>query len=91
MPPVKVVPWAGVRSSMQFGQVCPQVARTGWANDEEAWLFSWDDGIPGEDCLRVNVWTPGLPGSVTIGSGRSCVWIHGGGFPGGIGAGAAVV
>ncbi|MFM8394749.1 MAG: carboxylesterase family protein, partial [Acidobacteriota bacterium] len=59
-PPVRPTPWTGIRSSMQFGQVCPQVARNGWANDEEAWLFSWDDGIPGEDCLRVNVWSPGV-------------------------------
>lgn len=88
MPPGKVVPWAGVRSSMHFGQVCPQVARTGWANDEEAWLFSWDDGIPGEDCLRVNVWTPGLPGSSGSGDNRKrpvMVWIHGGGFQAGSG------
>jgi para-nitrobenzyl esterase len=47
MPPAKPKPWAGVRSSMQYGQVCPQVARAGWANDEEAWLFSWDAGRPG--------------------------------------------
>ena len=33
--------------------------RTGWLNDENAFLFQWDDGQPGEDCLRVNLWTPG--------------------------------
>jgi para-nitrobenzyl esterase len=58
LPPTKPTPWTGVRSSMQYGYVCPQGPRAGWANDEEAWMFSWDDGIPNEDCLRVNIWTP---------------------------------
>jgi para-nitrobenzyl esterase len=82
MPPAKPKPWAGVRSSMQYGQVSPQVARTGWANDEEAWLFSWDDGIPGEDCLRVNVWTPGINDNKKR---PVMVWLHGGGFQAGSG------
>ncbi|MGC2618517.1 MAG: carboxylesterase family protein, partial [Acidobacteriaceae bacterium] len=47
MPPQKAKPWTGVRSSMQFGDVCPQPARFGWHDDEEAWMFSWNDGIPG--------------------------------------------
>lgn len=82
MPPAKPKPWTGVRSSRQFGHVAPQAARTGWANDEEAFMFSWDDGIQGEDCLRVNVWTPGL------GDGKKrpvMVWLHGGGFAAGSG------
>jgi para-nitrobenzyl esterase len=82
MPPAKPKPWAGVRSSMQYGQVCPQVARAGWANDEEAWLFSWDDGIPGENCLRVNVWTPGINDNKKR---PVMVWLHGGGFQAGSG------
>lgn len=82
MPPQKPKPWTGVRSSMQYGQVSPQVARTGWANDEEAWLFSWDDGIPGEDCLRVNVWTPGINDNKKR---PVMVWLHGGGFQAGSG------
>ena len=60
MPPVKPKSWSGVRSSRQFGYVAPQAPRAGWANDEEAFLFSWNDGIQNEDCLHVNVWTPGL-------------------------------
>lgn len=82
MPPTKAKPWPGVRSSMQYGQVSPQVARTGWANDEEAWLFSWDDGIPGEDCLRANVWTPGVNDNKKR---PVMVWLHGGGFQAGSG------
>jgi para-nitrobenzyl esterase len=81
MLPVKPIAWTGVRSSMQYGYVCPQGARSGWSNDEEAWMFSWDDGIPGEDCLRVNVWTPGNDNKKR----PVMVWIHGGGFQAGSG------
>ena len=77
VPPTKPAAWTGVRSSRQFGHVAPQGARGGWANDEEAFMFSWDDGIQGEDCLRVNVWTPGINSS----SKRPVmVWLHGGGY-----------
>jgi hypothetical protein len=24
----------------------------GWQSDEQAFAFNWDDGFPGEDCLR---------------------------------------
>ena len=82
LPPVKCKPWSGVRSSRQYGYVAPQSARAGWANDEEAFMFAWDDGVQNEDCLRVNLWTPG------IADGRKrpvMVWLHGGGFAAGSG------
>ena len=82
MPPVKPKPWTGVRSSRQFGFVAPQALRSGWANDEEAFMFSWDDGVQGEDCLRINLWTPGI----NDGKKRPVmVWLHGGGFEAGSG------
>jgi para-nitrobenzyl esterase len=82
MPPTKPAPWAGLRSSMQYEHVAPQGPRSGWANDEEAWMFSWDDGIQGEDCLRVNIWTP----SINDNKRRPVmVWLHGGGFVAGSG------
>ncbi len=82
LPPVKVVPWTGVRSSRHYGYVAPQGPRAGWANDEESYMFSWDDGIQGEDCLRVNIWTP----KINDGGKRPVmVWLHGGGYAAGSG------
>lgn len=84
LPPRKPEPWAGVRSCLHYGPVCPQPPREGWANDEVAWLFQWDDGQPGEDCLRLNVWTPGPSASRTV-KRPVMVWLHGGGFQAGSG------
>jgi len=81
LPPSKPQPWNGIRSSMYYGPTCPQGRRTGWVNDENAFLFQWDDGQPGEDCLRVNLWTPGLDG----GKRPVMVWLHGGGWSAGSG------
>jgi para-nitrobenzyl esterase len=82
MPPVKPKSWEGVRSSRQYGYVAPQGPRAGWANDEEAFMFAWDDGVQSEDCLRVNVWTP----AIADGKRRPVmVWLHGGGYTAGSG------
>ncbi len=81
MPPIKPKSWEGVRSSRQYGYVAPQGPRAGWANDEEAFMFAWDDGVQSEDCLRVNVWTPALDGKKR----PVMVWLHGGGYTAGSG------
>ena len=81
LPPRKPEPWTGIRSSMYYGPTCPQAPRTGWFNDENAFLFQWDDGQPGEDCLRVNVWTPGNDNRKR----PVMVWLHGGGWAAGSG------
>lgn len=75
--------WQGVRSCRNYGPTCPQAVRKGWQNDEIAFAFNWDDGYPGEDCLRANVWTkaPGADG----GKRPVMVWLHGGGFAAGSG------
>jgi len=82
LPPTKPKPWAGVRSSMAYGYVCPQEPRLGWLSDELSWVFDWDDGRPGEDCLRLNIWTPGLNDNRKR---PVMVWLHGGGYQAGSG------
>jgi para-nitrobenzyl esterase len=77
LPPSKPAPWTGVRTTMQYGCVCPQPKRENWKHDEIAFLMDWDDGHPGEDCLLLNIWTPGLS------DGRKrpvMVWLHGGAY-----------
>jgi para-nitrobenzyl esterase len=82
LPATKPKPWTGIRSALYYGPVCPHGPRAGWANDENAFLFQWNDGIAGEDMLRINVWTPGL----NDGKKRTVMfWIHGGGYTSGSG------
>src|ERR1700684_1395513 len=77
MAPTKPTPWTVLPSSMQYGYAPPQAARTGWAEDENAWMFSWADGIQNEDCLHLNVWTPSINDN---GKRPVMVWLHGGGY-----------
>lgn len=82
MAPTAPDSWEGVRSSRAYGPTCPQGKRMGWYSDEQAFAFDWDDGFADENCLRVNVWTPG------VADGRKrpvMVWLHGGGFSAGSG------
>jgi para-nitrobenzyl esterase len=76
LPPSKPAPWEGLRSSLTYGYVSPQEPRPHWDKDEVAFVYQWDDGVQNEDCLRVNVWTPGLDGRKR----PVMVWLHGGGF-----------
>lgn len=83
MAPEPADKWEGVRSCRNYGPTCPQGMRQGWQNDEIAFAFNWDDGYPGEDCLRANIWTKanGADG----GKRPVMVWLHGGGFSAGSG------
>jgi para-nitrobenzyl esterase len=77
MPPVKPVAWTGVRPALAWGPVSPPFPRAAWRNNEEQFLYNWDDGYPGEEMLNLNVWTP----AVNDASKRPVLfWIHGGGF-----------
>jgi len=80
MPPKPVKSWTDVRPTIAWGPVSPHGPRAGWINQEEQFLYQWDDGFPTEDMLRLNVWTP----AVSDGRKRPVlVWIHGGGYASG--------
>jgi para-nitrobenzyl esterase len=86
MPPSKPKPWSGVRSALYWGWVSPITQnatwdgrRASWSHDDESFMFEWDDGQPSEDCLRINVWTPGLDNKKRA----VMFWIHGGGMTSG--------
>ncbi len=81
MSPAKPVPWKGVRSALAWGFASPQIPPEHWDKDEVAFVYQWNPGAQGEDCLRLNVWTPGLDNRKRA----VMVWLHGGGFATGSG------
>ena len=79
MPPRKPGPWAGVREAFQNGPTAPQLS----GPPNPLILNHKEPAVQGEDCLVINVFTPGLN------DGRKrpvMVWLHGGGFASGAGS-----
>jgi para-nitrobenzyl esterase len=80
LPPQPVKPWSGTLPAIAWGPTCPIGENGQWKQPEYKFLLQWDNGIPGEDCLVLNVWTP------AINDRRKrpvMFWLHGGGFSGG--------
>ena len=77
MPPKPPAPWEGVRPAVAFGQSAPQEYYD--RRPESYYMFTdhWNYDDMGEDCLRLNVWTPALDDG---GKRPVLVWLHGGGF-----------
>src|SRR5262247_1548159 len=78
MPPVKPAAWTGTRDALAFGPTAPQ------GGDNSGTTAAGSPTQQSEDCLVLNVFTPGLKD----GHKRPVmVWLHGGGFSSGSGSG----
>lgn len=77
MPPAKPVPWTGIRDTMTVGHRSPQ-DDTGPIS--EVYALCRREPM-GEDCLNLNVFTPGTG----RGNRPVMVWLHGGGYTSGSG------
>jgi para-nitrobenzyl esterase len=76
LPPTPPEPWGGTRPAKEFAPTAPQVPM-------EIQLLTPPEKLPqSEDCLYLNIWTPGMDGAKR----PVMVWIHGGGFTTGAGS-----
>ncbi|MFE9682037.1 carboxylesterase/lipase family protein [Streptomyces sp. NPDC006285] len=76
LPPRPVTPWEGVRDALSYGPTAPKGPYPSPFDE-----IIPEVGIPGEDCLNLNVWTPDRTGRLPV-----MVWLHGGSFTNGSGA-----
>jgi para-nitrobenzyl esterase len=80
MAPAPPTPWTGVRETIGFGLRAPQPGVHGSLSPRLGYHLPPEQGPIGEDCLHLNVWTPGLR------DGRKrpvMVYIHGGAYSSG--------
>ncbi|HTZ35281.1 MAG TPA: carboxylesterase family protein [Stellaceae bacterium] len=75
-PPRPVAPWSGVRDALAYRGRAPQGAQAKRRAEMDNILGPADTTPETEDCLTLNVWTPGLDAAKR----PVMVWLHGGAF-----------
>jgi para-nitrobenzyl esterase len=76
LPPQPVTAWAGTRDTLAYhGQAPQSPARVKRRSEMDNILGPADNTPEVEDCLTLNVWTPGTSGKRPV-----MVWLHGGAF-----------
>lgn len=78
MPPQPPEPWDGIRPAYCYGACAPQ-RPISYPNNSRTFLDCWNYYDMSEDCLNLNIWTPGLDNKKR----PVIVWLHGGGFSSG--------
>ena len=79
MPPAAPEKWEGIRPAVFWGNSAPQDVEGWYTNTVSTFLDHWNYYDISEDCLNLNVWTPGLDGKKR----PVMVWFHGGGYSSG--------
>jgi para-nitrobenzyl esterase len=74
LPPAKPESWSGVRDALEMAPKAPQIRATPLV--PEFAPIDWP-GPMSEDCLHLNVWTPGLKDNRKR---PVMLWLHGGGY-----------
>jgi len=90
LPPQPVEHWAGVKETKSYVATAPQnivpiSPDSPFQPSPKLDLSLGEQPAIDEDCLQLNIWTPGIDNSRR----PVMVWIHGGGFTGGTGASPA--
>lgn len=82
LPPQPPKSWDGIRPTVAFGASSPQKFYDRQPESYSMFVDHWNYDEMNEDCLRLNVWTPGINDTKKR---PVLVWLHGGGFTNGNG------
>jgi para-nitrobenzyl esterase len=80
MPPQKPEPWQDIYPAVYWPNAAPQLLENFYANRYLAFTDYWHYDDVSENCLGINVWTPGYNDNTKR---PVMLWLHGGGYTSG--------